>query len=71
MISNATGRVKGKMSRALASKSALCVRYDALAEEENNELGLKSLEYLEKRMAYLEKEQSKSEGGRVKRQFGK
>jgi len=57
------------MSRAIASKSALCVRYDALAEEESNELGLKSLNYLEKRMTYLEKEESKASGN--KRNFGK
>jgi len=40
MISNATGRAKGRLSRALASKSALCVRFDALAEEEDNKLGI-------------------------------
>lgn len=35
IISNANGRVKGKMSRALASKAALCTRVDALAEEDD------------------------------------
>lgn len=54
----ANGRVKGKMSRALAAKSALCVRLDALAEEEDNTLGLQSKEYLEKRMAFLDKQEN-------------
>ena len=35
IISNSNGRIKGKMSRALASKAALCTRLDALAEEED------------------------------------
>ena len=30
------------MSRALAAKSALCIRYDALAENENNKIGTDS-----------------------------
>jgi nucleolar protein 58 len=54
ILSNANGRAKGKMARALASKSALCVRYDALAEDENNEISIEAREYLEKRMKYLE-----------------
>lgn len=58
LVSNAGGRAKGKISRALAAKSALCVRFDALAEEEDNSLGLQSKEYLEKRLAYLEKEEN-------------
>ncbi len=70
MVANCTGRAKGKISRALAAKSALCVRYDALAEEESNELGLKAVEYLEKRVAYLEKEESKG-GSSHKRNFPK
>lgn len=35
ILGNANGRVKGKMSRALAAKAALCIRVDALAEEED------------------------------------
>lgn len=39
IVSNANGRAKGKISRALAAKSALCVRYDALNEQESSDLG--------------------------------
>ena len=42
IVSNANGRAKGKISRALAAKSALCIRYDALAESENNKIGTDS-----------------------------
>lgn len=61
MVGGATGRVKGKISRALAAKSALCVRFDALNEDESNDIGLKSKEYLEKRLEVLEKQEA--EGG--------
>lgn len=62
ILAAANGRVKGKMSRALAAKSALCVRLDALAEEEDNTLGLQSKEYLEKRMAFLDKQENQGQG---------
>lgn len=59
-VSNTNGRAKAKIARALAAKSALCVRFDALAEDENtSNLGIKSREYLEKRIEYLEKEEGK------------
>lgn len=57
IVANADGRAKGKISRALAAKSALCIRYDALTEQESNDLGMQSKEYLEKRLVYLEKEE--------------
>ncbi len=55
MISNLNGKAKGKISRALAAKSALCVRYDALTDGEVTNIGHESREYLEKRILYLEK----------------
>ena len=61
MVGGASGRVKGKIARALAAKSALCVRFDALNEDENNEIGQKNKEYLEKRVEVLEKQEA--EGG--------
>ena len=61
MVGGATGRVKGKIARTLAAKSALCVRFDALAEDEDNSIGLKSKDYLEKRLEVLEKQEA--EGG--------
>lgn len=53
LVSAAQGRVKGKISRALSAKCALCVRYDALAEAEDSTLGEESKKYIEKRMEYL------------------
>merc|ERR1712232_242251 len=35
LISSITGKTKGKISRALAAKCALCVRYDALGESDS------------------------------------
>jgi len=32
--------MKGKISRTLAAKCALCIRVDALGESENAEIGL-------------------------------
>ena len=39
IVANANGRVKGKITRALAAKSALCVRYDALTDGEVSNIG--------------------------------
>ena len=57
MISGVNGKAKGKMSRALAAKSALCVRYDALTDGEISNIGQEAKEYLEKRVLYLEKQE--------------
>jgi nucleolar protein 58 len=61
LVGSASNRVKGKISRTLAAKSALCVRFDALNEDESNEIGIKNKEYLEKRLEVLEKQEA--EGG--------
>jgi nucleolar protein 58 len=70
MVGSATGRVKGKISRALAAKSALCVRFDALNEDESNEIGVKNKEYLEKRLEVLEKQEAEGGQNRGKKSFG-
>lgn len=36
MVANSNGKAKGKIARGLASKAALCIRYDALAENDND-----------------------------------
>lgn len=54
LVANANGRAKARIARALAAKSALCVRVDALAEEESTQIGVENLDYLEKRLKYLE-----------------
>jgi nucleolar protein 58 len=69
MVGSATGRVKGKISRALAAKSALCVRFDALNEDESNEIGLKNKEYLEKRLEVLEKQEAEGGQNRGKKNY--
>lgn len=58
IVANANGKAKGKIARALAAKSSLCVRLDALQEEENTDMGQECKEYIDKRLDYLEKEES-------------
>jgi nucleolar protein 58 len=74
LVSSALGRVKGKISRALSAKSALCVRYDALGEAEDAEIGEASKRYIEKRMEYLvqqEKNPGKTFGKQLRPDGGK
>jgi len=40
LVSSAPVKIKGKISRTLASKCSLCIRVDALGEEENAEIGV-------------------------------
>ena len=54
IVANANGRTKGKISRALAAKSALCIRYDALTEGEVCNIGPEARDYLLKRVHYLD-----------------
>ena len=51
------------MSRALANKCALCVRFDALGEEVDGTLGVKSKAYMDGRVKLLES------GGKVIKPF--
>jgi nucleolar protein 58 len=46
--------MKGKVSRSLASKCALCVRVDALGENTNGTIGTKCRKVIESRIAALE-----------------
>lgn len=76
LISGAQGRAKARIARALAAKSALCVRFDALNEEESNNLGTENLDYLEKRLKYLEMTESgaavskQQKGGQFTKEHG-
>jgi len=56
--------LKGKISRTLANKCALCVRYDALGENQEGKLGSDSRAFMEKRLKLLES------GGQVIKAFG-
>jgi len=50
LVSSAPPKIKGKISRTLASKCSLCIRVDALGEEENAEMGVRSRDFVEKRV---------------------
>ena len=54
IVGAAHTKLKGKVSRTLANKCALCIRYDALKEEEDGALGIKSKAYMDQRLALLE-----------------
>lgn len=54
IVGGAKVPLKGKVSRTLANKCALCVRYDALGEEVDGTLGAKSKAYMEGRVKLLE-----------------
>lgn len=49
-----TNQMKGKISRTLANKCALCVRYDALQESVDGTMGAKHKTYIEGRLKLLE-----------------
>lgn len=62
IVGSAKNQLKGKISRTLANKCALCVRYDALGEDVEGNMGLKNKAYMEGRAKLLEA------GGKVVRQ---
>ena len=49
-----SNQMKGKISRTLANKCALCVRFDALQENQDGTMGAKHKTYLENRLRLLE-----------------
>ena len=51
------------MSRTLANKCALCVRYDALGEDQDGKLGSDAKTFMEKRLKLLESGGSVIQGG--------
>ena len=54
IVGSAKNQLKGKVSRTLANKCALCVRYDALGEDPDGNLGVKNKAYLDGRLKLLE-----------------
>ncbi|KAL6970676.1 Ribosomal RNA processing protein 1 A, partial [Sarracenia purpurea var. burkii] len=63
LIGQAAPKHKGKISRSLAAKTALAIRYDALGDSQDNSLGLESRAKLEARLRNLEgRELSRSAG---------
>ncbi|KAM3200363.1 Nucleolar protein 58 [Capsicum annuum] len=63
LIGQAASKYKGKISRSLAAKTALAIRYDALADSQDNTMGLENRAKLDARLRALEgKELRKSAG---------
>ncbi|CAK72701.1 unnamed protein product (macronuclear) [Paramecium tetraurelia] len=54
LVGSAPAKLKGKVSRTLAAKTALCIRYDALGEGQDAEFGVTNKAFLEKRVHQLE-----------------
>ncbi|KAM7272289.1 hypothetical protein ACFE04_026952 [Oxalis oulophora] len=54
LIGQASAKHKGKISRSLAAKTALAIRYDALADNQDSTFGLESRAKLEARLRVLE-----------------
>jgi len=54
VVGQAKNNLKGKVSITLANKCALCVRYDALAEDQDAKLGIDAKAFMEKRLKLLE-----------------
>merc|ERR1712176_887932 len=72
LIGQSQPKNKGKISRMLAAKASLAIRYDALGEgESNTELALANRGKIENRLKHLEKQQLKrqSGGGSFRKQF--
>ncbi|GMG99653.1 hypothetical protein Nepgr_001493 [Nepenthes gracilis] len=54
LIGQAAPKIKGKISRSLAAKAALAIRYDALGDGQDNTMGLENRVKLEARLRSLE-----------------
>ncbi|XP_042517802.1 probable nucleolar protein 5-2 [Macadamia integrifolia] len=54
LIGQAAPKLKGKISRSLAAKTALAIRYDALGDNPDNSMGLENRAKLEARLRNLE-----------------
>ncbi|KAJ9554749.1 hypothetical protein OSB04_009363 [Centaurea solstitialis] len=54
LIGQAAPKIKGKMSRSLAAKTALAIRYDALGDSQDNSMGMENRLKLEARLRNLE-----------------
>ncbi|KAJ3584025.1 hypothetical protein NHX12_014522 [Muraenolepis orangiensis] len=54
LVGQTSAKNKGKISRMLAAKSALAIRYDALGEDTNAEMGMENRAKLEVRLRHLE-----------------
>lgn len=60
LVGQSAPKLKGKVSRVLAAKLALCCRVDALGEDTEATVGKEYKDYVEKRLASLEDQGSKN-----------
>jgi len=67
LIASVTGKTKGKISRALAAKCALCVRYDALGDNDDPVIGEECKKYIEDRIGFLQAQEKAGETGGFKK----
>lgn len=56
LVGQASAKYKGRISRTLAAKCALCIRYDALGENQDGQMGTSMKAYVEKRLETMESE---------------
>lgn len=54
LVGSAPMSIKGKISRSLAAKCALCIRYDALGEASDGSFGIANKAYIEAKIKKLE-----------------
>ncbi|CAN6294333.1 unnamed protein product [Urochloa humidicola] len=66
LIGKASQKHKGKISRSLAAKTALAIRYDALGDGEDNSIGTESRLKLETRLQVLENKELRKSAGSTK-----
>lgn len=67
LVGQVSAQLKGKVCRTLAAKASLCIRTDALKEGEQNEMGMNSKTYVEKRIRFLESNAGAGAGGNTGR----
>ncbi|CAI9268382.1 unnamed protein product [Lactuca saligna] len=66
LIGQAAPKHKGKISRSLASKTALAIRYDALGENQDNSMGMENRLKIEARLRNLEGRELNKTAGSTK-----
>jgi len=63
IVGQATPKLKGKISRTLAAKCSLCIRYDALGESPDGKFGANNRSYVESKLKHLESGETRGVAG--------
>lgn len=66
LVGQSNAKLKGKISRTLAAKASLAIRYDALGEGDDAELGLEHKAKLERRLKAMEEGSHRRVSGAAK-----